>query len=57
MRVDSWPGEAWLSPPGRHMAIAVIRIEVEGRGIPVICGEQMAFSDIPLAEQSEHLAR
>jgi hypothetical protein len=38
------------------MAIAYINTGVESRRIPVICGDQMAFSGIPAAEQIQHLA-
>jgi hypothetical protein len=38
------------------MAIAYTKTGVESRGIPVICGDQMAFSGISAAEQIQHLA-
>jgi hypothetical protein len=44
-----------LSPHGDHTTIANIKTGVESRGIPVICGDHMAFSGIPAAEQSQHL--
>lgn len=44
-----------LSPRGDHMAIAHIKTGVESRGIPVICGDQMAFNGMPAAEQPQHL--
>lgn len=45
-----------LSPLGGHMAIDNIKTGAESRGIPVICGDQMAFSDIPAAKQAQHIA-
>jgi hypothetical protein len=38
------------------MAIAYIKTGVESRRIPVICGDQMAFSGMPTAKQSQHIA-
>jgi hypothetical protein len=45
-----------LLPRGDHMAIAYIKTGLESRGIPVICGDHMAFSGMPAAEQSRHIA-
>lgn len=44
-----------LSPRGDHMAIAHIKTGFESRGIPVVCGDHMAFNGVPAAEQSQHL--
>ena len=33
-----------------------IKTVVESRGIPVVCGDQMAFTGMPAAKQPQHLA-
>lgn len=38
-----------------HMAIGNIKTRFKSCGNPVICGDQMAFSGIPAAEQPQHL--